>query len=71
MLWLDLGHRLLDANRTRPGHASTGDTRPGRDSWVYGRAGRPCRRCGTLIKRGEQGPPGQEQLRFWCPTCQK
>jgi len=67
---VDLGHRLLDANKTRPGHTSTGDTRPGRDSWVYGRAGRPCRRCGTVIKRGEQGPPGQERLRFWCPNCQ-
>ncbi len=68
---VQLGHRLLDANKTRPGHASTGDTRPGRESWVYGRAGRPCRRCGTVIKRGEQGPAGQERLRFWCPNCQR
>jgi endonuclease-8 len=67
----DLGHRLLDANKTRPGHTSTGDLRPGRESWVYGRAGRPCRRCGTVIRWGEQGPPGQERLRFWCPNCQK
>jgi endonuclease-8 len=66
-----LGHRLLDANKTRPGHTSTGDTTPGRDSWVYGRAGRPCRRCGSVIRRGEQGPPGQERIRFWCPNCQK
>jgi endonuclease-8 len=65
-----LGHRLLDANKTRAGHTSTGDTTPGRDSWVYGRAGKRCRRCGTVIKRGEQGPPGQERLRFWCPSCQ-
>jgi endonuclease VIII len=68
---VDLGHRLLDANKTRPGHVTTGDTRPGRESWVYGRSGRPCRRCGTVIRRGEQGPPGQERLRFWCPACQK
>ena len=68
---VDLGHRLLDANRTRLGQVTTGDTRPGRDGWVYGRAGRPCRRCGTVIRRGEQGPPGQERLRFWCPACQK
>jgi formamidopyrimidine-DNA glycosylase len=68
---VDLGHRLLDANKTRAGHASTGDTRPGRESWVYGRAGRPCRRCGTVIRRDEQGPPGRERLRFWCPACQK
>ena len=68
---VDLGHRLLDANKTRLGHATTGDTRSGRESWVYGRAGRLCRRCGTVIRRGEQGPPGQERLRFWCPNCQK
>ena len=68
---VELGHRLLDANKTRLGQVTTGDTRPGRENWVYGRAGRPCRRCGTLIKRGEQGPPGQERLRFWCPACQK
>ena len=67
---VDLGHRLLDANKTRLGHVTTGDTRPGRESWVYGRAGRPCRRCRTPIRRGEQGPPGQERLRFWCPSCQ-
>jgi endonuclease VIII len=68
---VELGQRLLDANKTRVGHVTTGDSRPGRESWVYGRAGRPCRRCGTLIKRGEQGPPGQERLRFWCPACQR
>jgi endonuclease-8 len=68
---VDLGHRLLDANKDRPGHTSTGDTRPGRESWVYGRAGRRCRRCGSVIKRAEQGPPGRERLRFWCPNCQQ
>ena len=68
---VDLGHRLLDANKSRIGHTSTGDTRRGQDSWVYGRAGQRCRRCGTPIRRGEQGPPGQERLRFWCPNCQR
>jgi endonuclease VIII len=68
---VDLAHRLLDANKTRIGHVTTGDARPRREHWVYGRAGRPCRRCGTPVKRGEQGPPGQERLRFWCPNCQK
>jgi endonuclease-8 len=68
---VELGHRLLDANKERPGHVTTGDTRPGRGNWVYGRAGRPCRRCGTPIRRGEAGPAGQERLRFWCPNCQR
>ncbi len=36
---VDLGHRLLDANKERFGHVTTGDTRPGREHWVYGRAG--------------------------------
>ena len=67
---VEVGQRLLDANKTRAGHVSTGDARPGRETWVYGRAGRPCRRCGTVIRRGEQGPPGQERVRFWCPNCQ-
>lgn len=68
---VELGHRLLDANKERLGHVTTGDARPGRESWVYGRAGRPCRRCGTLVRRAEQGTPGQERLRFWCPSCQR
>jgi endonuclease VIII len=68
---VSLGHRLLDANKERAGHVTTGDTRPGRETWVYGRAGRPCLRCGTQIRRGEGGPPGQERLRFWCPNCQR
>ena len=68
---VSLGRRLLDANKDRPGHITTGDVRPGRENWVYGRAGRPCRRCGTLIRRGAAGAPGQERVRFWCPNCQK
>jgi endonuclease-8 len=68
---VELGHRLLDANKVRAGHVTTGNAQPGRQTWVYGRAGRPCRRCGTPIRKGEQGPPGQERLRFWCPSCQR
>jgi endonuclease-8 len=68
---VELGHRLLDANKERPGHVTTGDTRPGQENWAYGRAGRPCRRCGTPIRKGQQGPSGQERPRFWCPNCQR
>jgi formamidopyrimidine-DNA glycosylase len=65
-----LGHRLMAANRTRHGHVTTGDPRPGRDHWVYGRAGRPCRRCGTLIQRERERAPGEGRVTYWCPTCQ-
>lgn len=69
-----LAQRLIWSNRERVSQATTGDTRPGRDHWVYGRAGQPCRRCGTPVRRADQGEPDQpEQARvtFWCPHCQR
>ncbi|HWG73112.1 MAG TPA: DNA-formamidopyrimidine glycosylase family protein [Acidimicrobiales bacterium] len=36
--------------------------------WVYGRQGRPCRRCGTLIRRQLLGV--QPRPVYWCPGCQ-
>lgn len=37
--------------------------------WVYGRAARPCRRCGTSISVRPQGPDAR--LTYWCEECQK
>jgi endonuclease VIII len=37
--------------------------------WVYGRARRPCRKCGTPIDVKPQGPDAR--LTYWCRTCQK
>ncbi|MCK8478478.1 DNA-formamidopyrimidine glycosylase family protein [Microbacterium aurugineum] len=69
---LDLGVRTIRANRDRRSRTFTGIDRPGQGTWVYGRAGRPCRRCGTLIRRGEQGAdPTRERVTFWCPSCQR
>lgn len=75
---VDLGARMLRANRNRVDRTFTGDARPGRTTWVYGREGRPCRRCGTLV-RGPRSPeagrlgadPTRERIVFWCPTCQR
>ena len=36
--------------------------------WVYDRAGRPCRRCGTVVERRSGGE--FERTTYWCPTCQ-
>jgi endonuclease VIII len=41
---------------------------PAERLWVYGRAGLPCRECGTLITRRAQGPDAR--LTYWCPRCQ-
>jgi endonuclease-8 len=67
---VELAQRLLDANKDGYGQVTTGDRRPGRDRYVYGRAGRPCRRCGTRVERGAQGPDPYERIIFWCPACQ-
>jgi endonuclease-8 len=35
---------------------------------VYGRAGRPCPRCGTRILSRAQGDAAR--ITYWCPKCQ-
>ncbi|HEX2332572.1 MAG TPA: bifunctional DNA-formamidopyrimidine glycosylase/DNA-(apurinic or apyrimidinic site) lyase [Burkholderiales bacterium] len=35
--------------------------------WVYDRAGKKCRRCGTLIRKRLQG----QRSTYYCPTCQR
>jgi endonuclease-8 len=61
---------LMRANLHHPEQNTTGDPRRGRDHWVFGRKGKPCFRCGTAILLGEQGPPTQERVTWWCPSCQ-
>jgi endonuclease-8 len=39
-----------------------------RDHRVYGRAGRPCPRCGARIRARGQGDDNRRS--FWCPSCQ-
>ncbi|WP_328301134.1 DNA glycosylase [Streptomyces sp. NBC_00435] len=58
-------HRLLDANKARHRN-TTGSHRPGQELFVYGRAHRPCLRCGTPVREAAQaGRPT-----YWCPRCQ-
>jgi len=72
-----LAKRVLEANKNRVDRTLTGDTRPGRQDWVYGRAGKPCRRCGTPIQHGTLGDPVQQDRGatdrdvYWCPRCQR
>lgn len=71
-----LAHRLILANRDRLERSFTGDPRPGRRTWVYGRERMPCRRCGTLIRSGRHGggdtDDGIDRSRrsAFCPNCQ-
>ena len=47
---------------------TTGRADPSARLWVYGRAGKPCRRCGTPISRRRQGPHARST--YWCERCQ-
>ena len=65
-----LAQRMMRYALEHPGQVTTGDTRRGHTHWVYGRAERPCRRCGTPVAfRDATGEPyGRET--WWCPVCQ-
>jgi endonuclease-8 len=75
---LDTAVRVMRAN-TGPGARSaivtyrglrhtTRRASPGEGLWVYGRAGRPCRKCGTPIQAEKRGPDARAT--YWCAHCQ-
>jgi endonuclease VIII len=47
---------------------TTGRADPSARLWVYGRGGKPCRRCGTPIASAKQGPHARST--YWCENCQ-
>ena len=68
-----LARRALRFSASSPtGHqVTTGDTRRGQQHWVSGRAGEPCRRCGTTIRVVAEVPGDPERRRtWWCPHCE-
>jgi endonuclease VIII len=69
--------KFLRANRStsvKPMTTYTGFRRTtGRDDlsqrlWVYGRASKPCRRCGAPIATRKHGRDAR--VTYWCPECQ-
>lgn len=79
VLLVSTAKQLLEANRDRPVRTTTVSARPRTDAapaprarrpsenlWVYGRARRPCLRCGTPIRVAEQ----DTRPTYWCPRCQ-
>ncbi|HEY0757718.1 MAG TPA: DNA-formamidopyrimidine glycosylase family protein [Acidisarcina sp.] len=75
---LDTARKYLQANVTAAhgdsivtytgGRRTTGAANPGAKLWVYGRRGRPCRRCGTPILTRKQALGARST--YWCPQCQ-
>jgi endonuclease-8 len=68
---LDTAAALVQRNARAdayPTRNTTGRRAPGDALWVYQRTGRPCRRCGTVIR---SAVPGLDARRvYWCPACQ-
>ncbi len=67
---VQLARRMMRHSLEHPGQITTGDIRRGMTHWVYGRAERPCRRCGTPVAfRDATGEPYARET-WWCPRCQ-
>jgi formamidopyrimidine-DNA glycosylase len=63
--------RLLRGNLGDNPRSTTGWRQPGQQFWVYGRAGKGCRRCRTAVRSCEQGSdPAAERITYYCPSCQ-
>lgn len=76
---VETARRLMTMN-SRPGtpaaivtyrglRRTTRRSAPGEHLWVYGRPGKPCRRCGTRIEMRKEGPDARST--YWCPKCQR
>ena len=62
--------RLLMTGREHAVQSTTGSFRHGETTYVHGRSGRPCRRCGTPIRVASIGPAPRDRVMFSCPHCQ-
>jgi endonuclease VIII len=59
---------LANVAKRGGGRVTTFSLDPRQSLYVYGRAGKPCRRCGTPIEMRRTGP--NARVTFWCPGCQ-
>ena len=63
---VEVASRMLRANLD--GGPRTTTAGPPGSVAVYGRAGQPCRRCGSPIRVARTGPHARST--YWCPSCQ-
>jgi endonuclease-8 len=66
-----LAASVLDRSKTltmSSGRRTTRSLDPKAKLWVYSRGGKPCRRCGAIIRSKKSGVDAR--LTYWCPQCQ-
>ena len=61
---------MLDRGRRDVVQSTTGSRMRGETTYVHGRSGRPCRRCGATVRVAPIGEPTRERTMFYCPSCQ-
>jgi endonuclease-8 len=74
---IDISREQLTANvmgrsqtlSVASGRRTTRSLDPSAKLWVYGRGGKPCRRCGSSIRSRKTGPDAR--VTYWCPECQR
>lgn len=67
---LDTARRLLLRGATSALPSTTGNPRPGLNTYVHARSGRPCVRCGATVRVAPIGPALKERTAFYCAVCQ-
>ena len=64
-----LAQGVRDGGRITTRRAPMATRGPAARTWVYGRRGRRCGRCGTAIRSRGQGDANRTT--YWCPGCQR
>lgn len=67
---LATARRQLLRGATQATPNTSGNPRRGLDTWVHGRSGKPCQRCGAIVRVAPIGPLLKERTAFFCPVCQ-
>ncbi|HUR79808.1 MAG TPA: DNA-formamidopyrimidine glycosylase family protein [Thermoanaerobaculia bacterium] len=67
---LKTSRKVMQANiaKRSPARITTFSLDPSASQYVYGRGGKPCRRCGAAIQYAKQGKDARGT--YWCPVCQ-
>lgn len=78
---VSLARELLWHNRNRWEQSTTGSLRRSDAHWVFERAGQPCRRCGSTVRRardtsarqrgGKRPATEADRINYWCASCQQ
>lgn len=68
---LRVARTIMQRSVLAPAPTTTGETTPGRTTWVHARLREPCRRCGAPVRRGLANKPPYERPVYFCGVCQR